>query len=369
MKAKWMYAAATAALLIGNGVAYAQTPAEKKQEPGATQQQPSTGAAQERQNTPSGGAATGASQRNESTQSESAEEKSQGNSKQSDTPKQSGARSSQSKDDASSAKSATNKNGKEGKSSAQSGASDSNKDSARTRDKDNGDRRASDKSDARQTSKDGDDDRRASGKSDERRTSKGSGDQQRTSEKAGAERDRIQVTERERTTIQKSIDVQKARVDIDIDVNVGAPVPRNVTLYPLPAAIIDVNPRWRNYRYVVVQDEIVIINPQTYVVVEVIPVSGNTQVRATRSNRSVQLSMQQRQRLITYARTECQTVLAEPSFQIGVGVRIPERIELCPFEDVIVQEVGVVRPYRYFVVQNQVVLVDPSDHTIVEVLR
>jgi hypothetical protein len=119
-----------------------------------------------------------------------------------------------------------------------------------------------------------------------------------------------------------------------------------------------------------VRDEILIINPQTYVVVEVIPVSGSAQARASGGARgSVQLSAQQRQRILTYARAECQTVLQEPGFQVGVGIRIPERIELCPFEDVIVQEVGVVQPYRFFVVQNQVVLVDPASHTIVEVVR
>jgi hypothetical protein len=104
--------------------------------------------------------------------------------------------------------------------------------------------------------------------------------------------------------------------------------------------------------------------------VEVIPVSGRTQARATRGTRgSVQLNAQQRQRILAYARAECQTVLAEPGFQVGAGIRIPERIELCLFEDEIVQEVGVVQPYRFFVVQNQVVLVDPASHTIVEVVR
>ena len=90
---------------------------------------------------------------------------------------------------------------------------------------------------------------------------------------------------------------------------------------------------------------------------------------AAGGSRSVQLSTDQRQRILTYARQECDTVLAQPDFRIDIGTRIPERIELCPFEDVVIQEVDVVRPYRFFVVKDEVVLVDPSDHTIVEVIR
>ena len=365
MKAKWMCAAATAALLIASANVYAQTADERKQEPSATQQQepptettrekqktPSTGAAQGRQAAP-GGEAAGSS-KGEKTQSDSAQGRSGSDTKQSGASKEPATRSTQSKDDAAARKAATRKDdGKEDGPTGKSGASGAkSKDTTQARDKND------------------DGDRRASGQSQEQKSTRDSDRQGREDAKSGEAGDRIQVTERERTTIQKSIDVQKARVNVDINVNIGAPVPRSVTLYPLPATIININPRWRNYRYVVVRDEIIIINPQTYVVVEVIPVSGSTQGRASSGARgSVQLSAQQRQRILAYGRAECQTVLAEPGFQVGVGIRIPERIELCPFEDVIVQEVGVVQPYRFFVVQDQVVLVDPATHTIIEVVR
>ena len=363
MKAKWMCAAATAALLIASGNVHAQTADERKQkqEPSATQQQsPPAETAREKQQTPSMGAAQApggepaASSKGDKSQSESAQDRSGKDAKQSGAPREPATRSSQSKDEGVAGKAATRKDGgKEDGPTGQVGSSGTkSKDTTQARDKDD------------------DGNRRTSGQSQEQKSTRDSDRQGRADAKSGDAGDRIQVTERERTTIQKSIDVQKARVNIDINLNIGSPVPRSVTLYPLPAAIIDINPRWRNYRYVVVRDEIVIINPQTYVVVEVIPVSGSTQARASRETRgSVQLSAQQRQRILTYARAECETVLQEPGFQVGVGIRIPERIELCPFEDVIVQEVGVVRPYRFFVVQNQVVLVDPTTHTIVEVVR
>jgi hypothetical protein len=181
------------------------------------------------------------------------------------------------------------------------------------------------------------------------------------------------LSERDRTTIRERFDRERnlnVVSDIDIDINIGAAIPRSVRLAPLPAAIVAVAPAYRGYQYVVVQDEIVIVHPRTYRVVAVIPAEGRAQARTgARSSARVQLSAPQRARILSYARSECTTVLAESDFDLAVGVRIPQQIELCPFEDVVVSEVDVVRPYRFFVVRNQVVLVDPSDHTIVEVIR
>lgn len=369
MKAKWMCAAATVALLAGGLSAGAQVSGEKKQEPGATSQQqsPSTGAKKSPSTTPGSSGASSA-QDSDAKKPESAQGKIGNGTKQSGASKDSTTKSTQSKDDAATGDRASQKeDGTSGKSSAQSPSGAKNKGTAQSRDKGDMPERAG------KAESDDDTDRRASGKSDEQRTTReGSKDatEDTAGAKTGARDEDIQLSERERTTIQESIDLDEARVDVDFNVGVGATVPRRIDLRPLPAAIIDINPRWRSFRYVVVENEIVIINPQTYRVVEVIPASGSRQARASGGARAeVRLNPQQRQRILTYARAECATVLADPDFEVGVGVRIPEQIELCPFEDVVIQEVDVVRPYRFFVVRNEVVLVDPSTHTIVEVVR
>jgi hypothetical protein len=139
-------------------------------------------------------------------------------------------------------------------------------------------------------------------------------------------------------------------------------------MHVLPQDIVAVVPQYRGYRYVVVEDEIVIIHPRTYRIVTVIAMDGRSQARrGGRTN--VQFTSAQRQKIRSYAIQECRTVIDTPTFELSVGARIPTSYELCPFEDVIIQDVQVVRPYRYFVVQNEVVLVDPSTHTIVEVIR
>lgn len=184
---------------------------------------------------------------------------------------------------------------------------------------------------------------------------------------------KVELSSRQETTIQQTFrkhrDVNVIRDrDIDFSISVGATIPRSVRLAPLPPAIIEVVPQFRGYRYVVVEDEIVIVHPRTFLIVAVIPYEGAARA-SVRTGTRVSLSAPQRQRILSYAQAECDVVLAEPDFRIAVGVQIPRQIELCPFEDVVVQEVDVVRPYRFFVVRNQVVLVDPSDYTIIEVIR
>ena len=59
--------------------------------------------------------------------------------------------------------------------------------------------------------------------------------------------------------------------DVNFSLNVGTAVPRSVTLHPLPTAIVTLVPAYRSYRFVLIRDDIVIIDPDTYEIVDVIP--------------------------------------------------------------------------------------------------
>ncbi len=71
--------------------------------------------------------------------------------------------------------------------------------------------------------------------------------------------------------------------NINVNVNVGADLPGDVDLLPLPPTVVEVVPEFRGYDYVVVNDEIVIVQPSTRRVVEVINEGGGegTQAMAT----------------------------------------------------------------------------------------
>jgi hypothetical protein len=64
----------------------------------------------------------------------------------------------------------------------------------------------------------------------------------------------------------------KRRTNVDIDISVGRRLPREWHFYPVPIAVIDIVPEYRDYVFVYVDDEYVICDPDTYEVVAVVPV-------------------------------------------------------------------------------------------------
>jgi len=84
----------------------------------------------------------------------------------------------------------------------------------------------------------------------------------------------VNMTTEQRTKISTTIKQTNVRpvTNVNFNISVGATVPRTVELHPLPAAIIEIYPQWRGYRFVLVRDEIIIIEPDTYRIVAVIEV-------------------------------------------------------------------------------------------------
>ncbi len=62
----------------------------------------------------------------------------------------------------------------------------------------------------------------------------------------------------------------KRETNVNFNVSVGTVVPRSVTLHALPPTVVEVYPQWRGYRFVLVEDEIIIIEPGSYRIVAVI---------------------------------------------------------------------------------------------------
>ncbi len=56
----------------------------------------------------------------------------------------------------------------------------------------------------------------------------------------------------------------------NFSISIGTAIPRDIRLSPLPATVVDVYPVWRGYEYVMVEDEILIIDPATMRIVAII---------------------------------------------------------------------------------------------------
>jgi hypothetical protein len=70
------------------------------------------------------------------------------------------------------------------------------------------------------------------------------------------------------TTIIRSHKVEA--VKLNVTVSVGTRVPDSVHFYPLPAEVFVIYPEWRGYDYILVGDEILVIDPRTHQIVAII---------------------------------------------------------------------------------------------------
>ena len=57
---------------------------------------------------------------------------------------------------------------------------------------------------------------------------------------------------------------------VDFNVSVGFAVPTTVRLAPVPTVLVDIHPAWRSYEYFVYNEEVIIVDPHDWHIVEVI---------------------------------------------------------------------------------------------------
>lgn len=98
------------------------------------------------------------------------------------------------------------------------------------------------------------------------------GQSSQSKETTGSAPSSTQVTAEQKTKIKSHMgELRAGRVDnVNFSIHVGTVVPRTVELHTLPAAIIEIVPAYRGYKYILVKDEIVIIDPNTLRIVAVI---------------------------------------------------------------------------------------------------
>jgi hypothetical protein len=121
----------------------------------------------------------------------------------------------------------------------------------------------------------------ATGKSDVRSKSEENGASSRSSQTTteqnrattgqGAAAGSAKLTTEQRTKITTVIRQHKVEpAHLNVSVSVGTRIPTSVHVYPLPVEVIAVYPDWRGYDYILVGDQIVIINPRTHEIVAIV---------------------------------------------------------------------------------------------------
>ncbi|MGE0766605.1 MAG: DUF1236 domain-containing protein [Hyphomicrobiaceae bacterium] len=123
---------------------------------------------------------------------------------------------------------------------------------------------------------------RTDGSKDKRSTSssrEGDGAKQKQAERDGDRRGgtdvRINLKPEQKTkvvTTFKKHHVAPVR-DVHINVSIGTVVPRKVVLHPIPQDIVVIAPAYRSYRYFVFDDRIIIVEPASYEIVDIIVIA------------------------------------------------------------------------------------------------
>ena len=71
------------------------------------------------------------------------------------------------------------------------------------------------------------------------------------------------------TTVIRDQHVQPV-TNVNFSISVGTRVPRDVSFHPLPAEIVSIYPDWRGYEFILVRDQILVIDPSSLEIVAVL---------------------------------------------------------------------------------------------------
>jgi hypothetical protein len=154
---------------------------------------------------------------------------------------------------------------------------------------------------------------------------------------------------------------------VNFSISVGTRVPRSVHLVALPAAVITLVPQYRGYQYFVANDEICIVEPSTYEIVEVIPASGKTAQRGEGGGSGMlTLTAEEKRIIIENVQTRGDSTLALGS--LNEGSPVPREARLQTFPDVVVEKVPKVRGHKFFTAENRIAIADERGDKVAVVI-
>jgi hypothetical protein len=124
-------------------------------------------------------------------------------------------------------------------------------------------------------------------------------------------------------------------------------------------------PYYRDYSYFVVDDEICIVDPRTYVIVDVID-QGYWSGGPRQEIAGLQLS----EREIALIRDSVPPDFPDAGLQLrlALGAEIPGDVQLHQFAPLLLDQVAQLREYRFLISGDQIVIVQPNDRSIALVI-
>ena len=60
--------------------------------------------------------------------------------------------------------------------------------------------------------------------------------------------------------------------NVNFSISVGTRVPRDVSVHVLPERVVAIYPEWRGFKFIIVREQILIIDPNTFEIVAILEV-------------------------------------------------------------------------------------------------
>ena len=181
----------------------------------------------------------------------------------------------------------------------------------------------------------------------------------------------VQVTGEKRDRVLsgfKSHGDIKRVTNVDVNISVGSRAPRDWTFVAVPTAVIEVVPEYRGYVFAYVEDEYVVCDPDTYEIVAVLPASGSGAGYASsgsgdgaKCSTDLTLSEDDRRDLIQSVEMTNEVSVSG----VSVGWAVPNDIQLRSLPPRVVERTSRLSGCRYFVVNDQIAIVDPDQDKVV----
>jgi hypothetical protein len=183
---------------------------------------------------------------------------------------------------------------------------------------------------------------------------------------------RIRATDEQRREVRQGLfrqpNVERiARNRLGIVPAVGNRVPRRHRLHRFTPALIALAPLYAAYSYIVVDDTICVVDPGSYAIVDVID-GGSIESAGPPLGPSQALLLSPEEMHLVYAGVPKERARTELRVRLALGAEIPRSVALFAFPDAVIAQVPQVAPFRYVVVENDVVIVDPADYAIAMVI-
>jgi hypothetical protein len=178
--------------------------------------------------------------------------------------------------------------------------------------------------------------------------------------------ERVKLSRDQHVRLRQAFPVNRDRMTrVHFTRRVGTRIPRSVRLFAVPAAVLAIFPYYRDYRYVVEEDAICIVDPATYEIVDVL----DEGIYAPGTGPQVaELTLTDAERALVLDSIPPDFPQAGLRLRLALGAEIPVGIELNEIPPLLLDQVPRLRHYRFVVAQDQLVIVAPQERSIALVL-